>query len=135
MDYIHTIAETIKLAFADRETFYGDPDFVDVPIEQLLSGDFASKRRALINPKSLSCYASRGPNRRLWIYAFSSVSKFIASFSAPDTSYTCSIDQEGNVCSITPSDVSFESPVILDLGSVRRQGVHSRLQWKVMPPR
>ena len=44
VDYIHTIAETIKLAFADRETFYGDPDFVGVPIEQLLSGDFASKR-------------------------------------------------------------------------------------------
>ena len=51
VDYIHIIAETIKLSFADRESFYGDPNFVDVPIQQLLSDDFASKRRALINPE------------------------------------------------------------------------------------
>ena len=117
VDYIHTIAETIKLAFADRETFYGDPDFVDVPIEQLLSSDFASKRRALINPqKAFPAMPAAGQIDGYGFTPFPASANSSASFSAPDTSYTCSIDQEGNVCSITPSDVSFESPVIPGLG-------------------
>jgi gamma-glutamyltranspeptidase/glutathione hydrolase len=117
VDYIHTIAETIKLAFADRETFYGDPDFVDVPIEQLLSCDFSSKRRALINPqKAFPAMPAAGQIDGYGFTPFPASANTSASFSAPDTSYTCSIDQEGNVCSITPSDVSFESPVIPGLG-------------------
>ena len=47
-DFVHTVAEALKLAFADREGYYGDPDFVDVPIEQLLSADYSAERRRLI---------------------------------------------------------------------------------------
>jgi gamma-glutamyltranspeptidase/glutathione hydrolase len=53
-DAIHTIAESIKLAYADRDHFYGDPDFVKVPGQQLLSAEYATVRRALIDPKRAS---------------------------------------------------------------------------------
>src|SRR5438552_2594647 len=45
---IHTVVECAKLAFADREAWYGDPDFVDVPLETLLSPEYADERRRLI---------------------------------------------------------------------------------------
>ncbi|MEK7807226.1 MAG: gamma-glutamyltransferase [Chloroflexota bacterium] len=48
--YIHTVTEALKLAFADREAFYGDPDFATVPIGGLLSKEYAAGRARLINP-------------------------------------------------------------------------------------
>ena len=45
---IHLQVEALKLAFADRERYVGDPDFVDVPVEELLSKDYATLRRGLI---------------------------------------------------------------------------------------
>lgn len=47
-DFVHTIVECAKLAFADREAYYGDPDFVSVPIDTLLSADYAKERRELV---------------------------------------------------------------------------------------
>ncbi len=47
-DFVHTIVEAAKLAFADRETFYGDPNFSDVPMDVLLSGAYNDERRALV---------------------------------------------------------------------------------------
>ena len=47
-DYVHTVAECAKLAFADREAWYGDPAFVDVPLEGLLDPAYADRRRALV---------------------------------------------------------------------------------------
>ncbi|HTX26849.1 MAG TPA: gamma-glutamyltransferase family protein [Streptosporangiaceae bacterium] len=51
-DYIHTVVECAKLAFADREAWYGDPDFTDVPVKALLSAEYADARRALIGPQA-----------------------------------------------------------------------------------
>ena len=48
--YIHTVSEAIKLTFADREAFYGDPDFALVPIDGLLSKAYAAQRAILIDP-------------------------------------------------------------------------------------
>src|SRR5262244_3176528 len=50
-DYIHTVVEAEKLAFADRDEYYGDPNFVKVPMEQLLSDEYTKMRRTLINPR------------------------------------------------------------------------------------
>src|SRR5260370_875290 len=50
VDYVHVVVEAIKLAFADRERWYGDPRFVDVPIERLISTEYAAPRRGLIRP-------------------------------------------------------------------------------------
>jgi gamma-glutamyltranspeptidase/glutathione hydrolase len=51
-DFIHTVVECAKLAFADREAWYGDPDFSDVPVKALLSTEYADARRALIGPQA-----------------------------------------------------------------------------------
>src|SRR5215471_14068458 len=49
-DYIHQLAEALKLAFADREAYYGDPAMVEVPLATLISGEYATERRKLISP-------------------------------------------------------------------------------------
>jgi gamma-glutamyltranspeptidase/glutathione hydrolase len=51
-DFVHTVVECLKLAFADREAWYGDPDFVDVPLAELLSADYARERRALLGERA-----------------------------------------------------------------------------------
>ena len=48
-DYLHVYLEAAKLAFADRERYYGDPEFVSVPLGLLLSEDYAAERRELID--------------------------------------------------------------------------------------
>ena len=48
-EFVHAVAECFKLAFADREAFYADPNFVKVPMERLLSKDYADQRRKLIS--------------------------------------------------------------------------------------
>src|SRR5712692_5835826 len=62
-NYIHTVIEAAKLAFADRERFYSDPKFVDVPLKMLLSREYAEQRRKLIDPKkaSLELRPGHGP--------------------------------------------------------------------------
>jgi len=51
-DFAHVVIEAFKLAFADREAFYGDPDFVDVPMQRLLDPAYSAERRKLIGDKA-----------------------------------------------------------------------------------
>jgi gamma-glutamyltranspeptidase / glutathione hydrolase len=51
-DFVHTVVEAAKLAYADREAWYGDPDFVQVPIAELLSDAYTRERRALLGPRA-----------------------------------------------------------------------------------
>jgi gamma-glutamyltranspeptidase/glutathione hydrolase len=53
-DYVHTVTEAMKLAFDDRDAYYGDPNFTKVPGDRLLSQSYADERRKLIDPKSAS---------------------------------------------------------------------------------
>ncbi len=52
VDWIHTVVECAKLAFADREAWYGDPEHVDVPLDGLLSASYADERRALVDEEA-----------------------------------------------------------------------------------
>jgi gamma-glutamyltranspeptidase/glutathione hydrolase len=53
-DYIHQLTEALKLAFADREAYYGDPAKVEVPLATLISSEYAAERRKLIRPDRAS---------------------------------------------------------------------------------
>lgn len=53
-DYVHVVTEAMKLAFADRDKYYGDPKFVNVPLRQLLSNEYTKIRYPLIDMKSAS---------------------------------------------------------------------------------
>ena len=106
-DYVHTVAEALKLAFADRERHYGDPRFVDVPIEGLLSAEYRERQRARIRPGR----ALVGPR------ADAGEGAAPDEVPAPgDTSYIAVVDAQGNAFSATPSDVSHDTPVIPGTG-------------------
>src|SRR6185503_782159 len=59
-EYLHTVIEAVKLAFADRDRFYGDPKFSRIPEEILLSKDYAAERRKLIDPQHASMESRPG---------------------------------------------------------------------------
>jgi gamma-glutamyltranspeptidase/glutathione hydrolase len=59
-DYIHTFVEAKKLAFEDRARFYADPDFSEVPVERLISKEYAAERRGLIDPEKASLTLDAG---------------------------------------------------------------------------
>ena len=56
--YVHVVTECAKLAFADREAWYGDPDFADVPLDELLSRDYADERRKLVGEDGVAASCS-----------------------------------------------------------------------------
>ncbi len=111
--YIHVVAEAMKLAFADRERFYGDPKFVDVPMQALLSPDYTAQRRAMIRmDQAWPEMPPAGAPATAPLPAAAIGDPGIAA----DTSYVCTADAQGNLFSATPSDVSFEGPVIPGTG-------------------
>src|SRR6202042_189608 len=63
-DYIHTVTECAKLAFADREAWYGDPDYTDVPVNALLSAEYAHARRGLVGPRASAGRRPGAPDGR-----------------------------------------------------------------------
>ncbi len=63
-EYIHTVTECAKLAFADREAWYGDPDFTDVPVQTLLSAKYAEQRRALVGREASAELIPGAPDGR-----------------------------------------------------------------------
>jgi gamma-glutamyltranspeptidase/glutathione hydrolase len=131
-EFVHTVAEAMKLAFADREAFYGDPDFASVPMETLLSGTYNAERRQLIGQSaSLELRPGSIPGHRGWVDhdAASRVQKLseVAGVGEPtvarlgvsgaDTCHVDVIDRWGNMVSATPSGGWLQSsPAIPELG-------------------
>lgn len=117
-EYVHLLAEVMNLCFADRERYYGDPRFVDVPMATLLSRDYAQDRLRTI--RNDSAFGEMPPAGSVPGHAAGHVRKPSVAVGEPglpgDTSYVCVVDSHGNAFSATPSDVSWESPVIPGLG-------------------
>jgi gamma-glutamyltranspeptidase/glutathione hydrolase len=111
-DYLHIYLECAKLAFADRERYYGDPAFVDVPLGLLLSDDYAAERREMIDrdhaslelrPGSIAMTSGRVTER--WPVV------------TGDTTHVDAVDRWGNLFSATPSGGWIgSSPVVEGLG-------------------
>jgi gamma-glutamyltranspeptidase/glutathione hydrolase len=116
--YVHLLTEAVKLAFADREAYFGDPRFIDVPMEMLLSEAFQTTRRARIDsgrshpemppPGVIPGYPRRQPQSP----------KGDEPPLSPDTTYCAVIDREGNAFSATPSDASYDTEAIPGTGLV-----------------
>lgn len=109
-DYVHVLCEAIKLAAADRDRYYGDPRFVDVPMERLLSDAHARAQAARIRFDRATSFADEDDA------AAAAKADLIVGDSTMDTSYVCAVDKEGNAFSATPSDAPHHAPVVPKLG-------------------
>jgi gamma-glutamyltranspeptidase/glutathione hydrolase len=121
--YLHLVTEAVKLAFADREAYFGDPRVIDVPIEALLSSDYARARRKQIRAdRAWPGLPPAGEPRKPAAERASRGAALVpeGAWQAPelDTSYVCAIDRHGNVFSATPSDGSYNAPVVPGLGII-----------------
>ncbi|TVR72406.1 MAG: gamma-glutamyltransferase [Marinilabiliales bacterium] len=85
-EYIHTFVEAKKLAFEDRAHYYADPDFSPVPVERLISKEYADERRSLINPDRAARRYDPGM------------------MEVPSTIYLTTADRHGNMVSLIQSN-------------------------------
>ncbi len=134
-EYVHTLVECAKLAFADREAWYGDPAFEDVPVAQLLSEDYNAPRRALVSELASAELVPGSPDGRLPVLPAAGAagrwtgtgeptmsSEAAGASAAPgvgpgDTCHVDVADRFGNLVSATPSGGWLQSsPVIPSLG-------------------
>jgi gamma-glutamyltranspeptidase / glutathione hydrolase len=133
-DFVHRVTETIKLAFADREAYYGDPLHTAIPVDTLLSRDYAARRRELISPgASLEHRPGRIDGFETW--ADAALARASAKTEAGpgvgageptmahlterrgDTVHIDVIDRWGNAVSATPSGGWLQSsPIVPGLG-------------------
>ena len=119
--YLHMLVEASKLAFADRERWYGDPRFVDVPMAGLLDRRYALQRRTLLRADQAApgMPPAGDPINRAAIDAKQPRLPPPSVVPPPppgDTSYVCVVDRWGNAFSATPSDVTWDSPVVPGTG-------------------
>lgn len=131
-DFVHTLTEAMKLAYADREVYYADPDFVDVPMAELLSDDYAAARRSLIGaqadlalrPGTVPDYEAQVARMQAALARLSSTDGAVyeptmahLARKRGDTVHVDVIDAEGNMVAATPSGGWLQSsPTIPGLG-------------------
>ena len=129
-DYLHTVTEALKLAYADRDSFYADPAFVQVPGEGLLSKAYGKQRAALIDPKRASTsFIAGDPTQfdskvKQWPFWKANVTDGVTPRSrgadeenspavVKDTTHMAVIDKDGNIFDVTPSGGWVPGAVIL----------------------
>jgi gamma-glutamyltranspeptidase/glutathione hydrolase len=114
-EYVHTIVECAKLAFADRDAFYGDPNFVDVPLDRLLSREYNDERRLLVGETASEELRPGGGRLPTVVDAPETVGA--GEPTRGDTVHLDVADRFGNLVSATPSGGWLQSsPVIPALG-------------------
>jgi gamma-glutamyltranspeptidase / glutathione hydrolase len=119
-EYIHTLVEALKLAYADRDTYYGDPKFAKVPEDTLLSMKYAEERRALMGhdasleflPGKIDGKVGLHPSKADIVRA-REIDDFLM---AHDTTCVDSIDKDGMMFSSTPSGAWLPSVIAGDTG-------------------
>ena len=132
-EYIHTLAEALKLAMADRDRYYGDPDFVKIPMAELLSKDYAALRRPLIDPMRASLAQQPGdPTNKKALLAtamqtIGRASQVPETERANDTTCVNVVDKDGNMFSATPSGAWLPAVVAGDTGVLMGQRLQSSL--------
>ena len=127
-DYIHIVTEALKLAYADRDTYYADTAFVQVPGEGLLSKAYAKERATLIDPRAASkAFIAGDPLKhdskvKEWPYAKFNIPDGTRVTTVPmddsggvvkDTTHMAIIDRDGNLFDVTPSGGWIPGAVIL----------------------
>jgi gamma-glutamyltranspeptidase/glutathione hydrolase len=128
-EFIHLQVEAAKLAFADRDSFYGDPDFVETPVEILLSDAYNAKRLALIEdhasldqrPGSVTgfgrAFETKAPADERFLVGVGEPTVGRLGGTRGDTVHFDIIDRHGNMASATPSGGWLQSsPAIPELG-------------------
>ena len=117
--YIHTLVEALKLAYADRDTYYGDPKFVKVPTEQLLSLKYGQERQKQIGQTASLDFVPGKVGDRPGIHpsqsqiARTKIDEFLM---AHDTTCVDAIDKDGIMFSATPSGAWLPSVIAGDTG-------------------
>jgi len=119
--FLHRYVEAFKLAAADREGFFGDPEQVDVPIGGLLQKEYAEERQGLIDDGR--AYPELPPPGDPWRFEGRAGHagyrpRIAAGVGAPDTSFACAMDAEGNAFAATPSDPGLGAPLVRGLGMI-----------------
>ena len=134
-DYLHTIVEAMKLAYADRDTYYADPAFVQAPAEGLLSKAYARQRAGLIDPRRASTSFVAGDplpfDSRVKTWTYWKANEHLSAATGPDdadafasrgldsagvskdTTHISVIDKDGNLFDATPSGGWIPGAVIL----------------------
>ncbi len=103
-DYVHVVTESLKLGFADRDAYYGDPAFVRVPMEKLLSDEYTKIRRTLIDMKTASLERRPGdPYNMKPLKAKTQTEGGESTIPVEDTTTCVVADRWGNVVAATPS--------------------------------
>jgi gamma-glutamyltranspeptidase/glutathione hydrolase len=120
-EYVHTVTECAKLAFADREAWYGDPAFVDVPMDALLSRGYADERRALVADEASASLRPGRPGGREPRLATpvggAPVAPGVGEPTRGDTVHLDVVDRWGNMVAATPSGGwLWGAPVVPELG-------------------
>jgi len=132
-DYIHTLAEALKLALADRDRYYGDPNFVKIPMSELLSKEYAALRRPLIDERRASLAQQPGDPTNMKAVLASAVQTVGRASALPeieranDTTCVNVVDKEGNLFSATPSGAWLPAVVAGDTGVLMGQRLQSSL--------
>ena len=132
-DYIHTVTESLKLALADRDRYYGDPNFAKIPTAELLSKNYAALRRSLIEKEHASLSQQPGDPLNMKavlanVSALSGHASRVPSIErANDTTCVNVIDKDGNLFSATPSGAWLPAVVAGDTGVLMGQRLQSAL--------
>jgi gamma-glutamyltranspeptidase/glutathione hydrolase len=111
-DYIHAVIESAKLSFADREAYYGDPEFVDVPLDGLLSDRYAAIRRELIDSTRASM--DQRPGDPIAMRPLRDGTATPARPWGAGTIHVTAADRDGNMIAVTASGGWIPSSPVID---------------------